>query len=43
MFWAMAWVVNDRIKKYPQYGDGWIPKTEDERRVEEGPHKYIGR
>ena len=42
-FWAMAWVVNDRIKKYPQYGTGWIPKTEDERRVEEGPQKYIGR
>ena len=42
-FWAMAWVVNDRIKKYPQYGTGWIPKTEDQRRVEEGPQKYIGR
>lgn len=43
VFWLFAWVVNDRIKKYPQYGNGWIPKTEDQRRVEEGPQKYIGR
>jgi len=43
VFWMFAWVVNDRIKKYPQYGTEWIPKTEDERRVEEGPQKYIGR
>jgi len=37
------WVAYDRQQKYPQYGTGLFPKTEDERRVEEGPQKYIGR
>lgn len=39
----VAWVVEDRIKKYPQLGDGWIPKTEAQRRREAEPQKYIGR
>lgn len=43
LFWCMAWVVNDRIKKYPQYGTDWFPKTEEERRREESPVTYIGR
>jgi hypothetical protein len=40
---AMALVVEDRIKKYPQYGDGWIPKTEEQRRLESAKQIYIGR
>ena len=40
---AISMVVEDRIKKYPQYGDGWIPKTEEQRRIEALPKKYIGR
>ena len=40
---AMALVVEDRIKKYPHLGEGWIPKTEEQRRLEALPKKYIGR
>ena len=39
----MAYVVEDRIEKYPQYGTGWIPKTEEQRRIETAPKIYIGR
>ena len=39
----MMWVVEDRIEKYPQYGTGWVPKTEEQRRIEALPKKYIGR
>jgi hypothetical protein len=39
----MAHVVEDRIAKYPQYGTGWIPKTEEQRRLEALPKKYTGR
>lgn len=39
----MAQVVADRIEKYPQYGTGWVPKTEEQRRIESLPKKYIGR
>jgi hypothetical protein len=42
-WFAMACVVNDRIKKYPQLGTGWIPKTEEQRRQEAEPQIYIGR
>lgn len=38
-----AFIVEDRIKKYPQYGDGWIPKTELQRKKEAEPQIYIGR
>ena len=38
-----VWVAYDRQQKYPQYGAGLFPRTEDERRVEEGPQKYVGR
>ena len=38
-----VWVAYDRSLKYPQYGTGLIPKTE-QRRWEEGqPQVYIGR
>ena len=40
---AMMVVVEDRIKKYPQYGDGWIPKTEEQRRKDAEPKVYVGR
>lgn len=39
----LAYVVEDRIEKYPQYGTGWIPKTEEQRRIEALPKKYTGR
>lgn len=38
-----AYVIEDRIKKYPQYGTGWVPKTELQRRKEAEPQVYIGR
>ena len=37
------WVAYDRQRKYPQYGDGLIPKTEEQRRREAEPQIYIGR
>jgi hypothetical protein len=39
----MMYVVEDRIQKYPQYGTEWVPKTEEQRRLEMSPKKYIGR
>lgn len=39
----MMYVVEDRIEKYPQYGTGWVPKTEEQRRIEALPKKYTGR
>jgi hypothetical protein len=39
----MAVVVENRKKLYPQYGDGWIPKSEAQRQKEAQPQKYIGR
>lgn len=39
----IAYVVQDRIKKYPQLGTEWIPKTEAQRQREALPQKYIGR
>lgn len=39
----MAWVVQDRIEKYPHLGTGWIPKTEEQRRKEAEPKVYSGR
>jgi len=40
---SMAYVVEDRIKKYPQYGTNWIPRTEEQRRKDAEPVVYIGR
>ena len=39
----MAFVIQDRIKKYPQLGNEIIPKTEAQRRKEAEPQKYLGR
>lgn len=40
---SMAVVVEDRIRKYPQYGTEWAPKTEAHRQEEAKPKIYIGR
>ena len=40
---VFMWVAYDRQKKYPQYGDGLIPKTEAQRRAEAEPKIYVGR
>lgn len=40
---VMSYVVEDRIEKYPQYGTGWIPKTEEQRRLDAQPKIYTGR
>jgi hypothetical protein len=40
---SFALVVEDRIRKYPQYGEGWRPMTEEQRRLEALPKKYTGR
>jgi hypothetical protein len=40
---VMLWVAHDRQQKYPQYGDGLFPKTEEQRRLESSPTIYIGR
>ena len=39
----MVWVAYDRSIKYPQYGNGIIPKTEEQRRRDAEPKIYIGR
>jgi len=39
----MMWVAYDRQQKYPQYGDGLFPKSEEQRRREALPQVYIGR
>jgi hypothetical protein len=38
-----AWVIQDRIQKYPQLGTDIIPKTEKQRREEAEPKRYVGR
>jgi ABC-type sugar transport system permease subunit len=39
----MAFVIQDRIKKYPQLGTDWVPKSERQRQLEAEPKKYLGR
>ena len=43
IFVLMVFVAEDRIKKYPQLGYDLFPKTEEQRREEAKPKKYIGR
>ena len=38
-----VYLIKDRIEKYPQYGTGWIPKTEEQRRLEAAPKVWTGR
>ena len=40
---TFMWVAHDRQQKYPQYGDGLFPKSEEQRRREAEPKVYIGR
>lgn len=40
---ALSWVVEKRVKMYPQYGNEWVPKTEAQRREETEPKIYTGR
>lgn len=37
------YIIYDRQQKYPQLGDGWVPKTELQRKLDAVPQKYIGR
>jgi hypothetical protein len=40
---TMVWVAYDRQQKYPQYGDGLFPKSEEQKRKEKEPTIYVGR
>ena len=40
---TFAYVIQDRIEKYPQLGTGIIPKSEKQRREEAEPKRYVGR
>lgn len=40
---SFALVVEDRIQKYPKYGDNWIPRTEEQRKKDAEPKVYVGR
>lgn len=39
----ISMVVEDRIRKYPHLGTEWVPKTEEQRRLEALPKVYTGR
>lgn len=39
----MVYVIQDRIEKYPHLGNDWIPKTEEQRRLESMPKNWSGR
>ena len=38
-----AFVIQDRIEKYPQLGTGMVPKSEKQRKDEAEPKRYVGR
>ena len=40
---TMLWVAHDRQQKYPQYGNEFIPKTEEQRKMDAQPKIYVGR
>ena len=40
---VFMWVAHDRQRKYPQYGDGLFPKSEQQRQREAVPQVYVGR
>lgn len=40
---TMLWVAHDRQQKYPQYGDGLFPETEEQRKMNSQPQIYVGR
>jgi Fe2+ transport system protein B len=43
VWFALALVVQDRIQKYPQYGNEWVPKTEEQRQEDAKPKVWAGR
>jgi hypothetical protein len=42
-FFMMMLVAKSRQEMYPQYGDEFFPKTEEQRKREAMPHVYVGR
>jgi hypothetical protein len=40
---SMVYVIQDRITKYPHLGNEWIPKTDEQRRLDAIPKVYTGR
>jgi hypothetical protein len=40
---TMVYVIHDRITKYPHLGNQWMPKTEEQRRLEAAPKIWTGR
>ena len=38
-----AFIIQDRIEKYPQLGTGIMPKSEAQRRAEAEPKRFVGR
>jgi len=42
-FVILAWVVEDRIEKYPHLGRDWVPQGEQTRREQAEPKRYVGR
>jgi hypothetical protein len=42
-FFIMMLVAKSRQEMYPQYGNEFFPKTEEQRRIEAQPKQYIGR
>jgi len=40
---VFIWVAYDRSQKYPQYGSGLFPQTEQQRQQDAEPQIYIGR
>ena len=42
-FFVMMLVAQSRQQMYPQYGNEFVPKTEEQRRREAQPHVYVGR
>ena len=40
---CMAWIVQDRIEKYPHLGTEWVPKGPVQRALDARPYKYVGR
>jgi hypothetical protein len=43
MIVLFMFIAYDRSVKYPQYGTGFFPTTEEERREESEPKRYVGR
>jgi hypothetical protein len=39
----MVFVIEDRIQKYPELGNDWIPKSEKQRKIEAEPKRWVGR